>query len=330
MKEKSQVKKPIVQEPEKLEVSVTQKLAPQDPQKLDINMTQKPDKASKTPRAEKTEKRKKESKEKKEHTEQKETTEKKEKERKMSPRKAMRSPRKQVPESVAAIEKAMLETKQEIDDMAKNLSTQLTKQVSRKALSSRMSGSGLADLMSSRQDSFSPSIPGTLNSSEWRRMSPEQTPSPEKPQPKSKVRKMEPVLFEKSEGLTSYPSDSSGEDLVRTDVQGHETQMSSVSVVFSPKKKTRASIPMNDMLYGEEKTLHTVEVTDMELKLKKEIFGTDESDLDEVEEGPSVPTVERLEVRAKQYPKPENWEPRGKHRKMSNVSKLTDQTDKVD
>jgi len=83
---------------------------------------------------------------------------------------------------------------------------------------------------------------------------------------------------EKSTTATNYLSktntrDENGDD---TGVQDAEkTRMSSISVVFSPKKKSRP-VTMQEMLYGQgqghEKTIHKVEVTDMEIKVCDRFF----------------------------------------------------------
>lgn len=296
-KEAKEKQKPQDKVKQQLEVSIKKRIVAPDPQKLEINVSQKLDQPSKSPRPDKKAKKEKEP-----------------KEVKQTPRKPIKSPVKQLHDSVAKADRERESAKQDINNMAKSLSKQVKKPESRISSTSQMesiSGSVAADFMSSRPDSFSASLPRTITSSEWRRLSPDLPPSPDKPRPKSKVTKMEPILMEKSELLPRLPTGGtcSESEIVTTDVKGHESKVSSVSVVFSPKKKSRQS----DVLYG-EKTLHTVEVTDMELKVKKGYIGTDESEVETVEK-----TVEQLEVRAKGYPKPEGV--KGKQRPSSDKKK---------
>lgn len=133
-------------------------------------------------------------------------------------------------------------------------------------------GSNAVEFLSSRGDSFSASLPRTLTSSERRRLSvtSQSLPSREQVPATTKQASVDAVAPESPRKLRKLSAGSTDTDIVMTDVRSHATKLSSVSVVFSPKKKSRHSITMSDMLYG-EKTLHKVEVTDMELKLKREI-----------------------------------------------------------
>lgn len=133
-------------------------------------------------------------------------------------------------------------------------------------------GSNAVEFLSSRGDSFSASLPRTLTSSERRRLSvtSRSLPSQEQVPATTKQASVDVVAPESPRKLRKISTGSTDTDIVMTDVRSHATKLSSVSVVFSPKKKSRHSITMSDMLYG-EKTLHKVEVTDMELKLKREI-----------------------------------------------------------
>ncbi|XP_053387320.1 uncharacterized protein LOC123542904 [Mercenaria mercenaria] len=146
--------------------------------------------------------------------------------------------------SEAKLKKRELEKSKEVKSEVKLKEKELAESVKEYSFS----GSGMADFLSSRGDSFSASLPRTMTSSEWRRFSPDDpfTPTAEKKQKQPKeLRK----------------------DLTPEDLHGAETKMSAISVVISPKKKSRP-VTMQQMLYGEKKNLE-VAPAELEAAIKK-------------------------------------------------------------
>ena len=101
-------------------------------------------------------------------------------------------------------------------------------------------GSGMADFLSSRGDSFSASLPRTLTSSEWRRLSPHDPFSPN-----IEKKQIKEVKQEVSKEKNVKPK-----NVLKTELQSKEMILSPISVVISPKKKSRP-VTMQQMLYGE-------------------------------------------------------------------------------
>ncbi|KAL4216430.1 hypothetical protein ACF0H5_024155 [Mactra antiquata] len=118
--------------------------------------------------------------------------------------------------------------------------------------------------------SFSASLPRTLTSSEWRKMSPHDPHSisaemkqkmPEEPK-EEKVIKMKEITEKQTTDLVSTGTQS---DLTMEDIANAETRMSGISVVISPKKKTRP-VTMEQMLYGESSSKTNGDITTNEVK----------------------------------------------------------------
>lgn len=113
------------------------------------------------------------------------------------------------------------------------------------------SGPGIADITSSRGDSCSPSLPLSVTSSEWHRLSPRDRFSP------NTERKLKKQVFESMKekknivkmGLMSRKS-VSDLDINENDTDRVETKMSTFNIIISPKKKSRP-VTIEQMLYGE-------------------------------------------------------------------------------
>lgn len=161
----------------------------------------------------------------------------------------------------SAVSQKSLENKQNKDKEIKKMiggkkSAKAKEKVSEAVDEFSFSGSVAADYLSSRGDSFSASLPRTMTSSEWRRFSPHDpfSPNAEKKEKQRELIKEEKAKEkkEKSEQEFKIKSGSglSGRDLSYEDLQGAETKMSTISVVISPRKKSRP-VTMEKMLYGE-------------------------------------------------------------------------------
>lgn len=125
--------------------------------------------------------------------------------------------------------------------------------------------SDFTDFVGDINDSFSASLPRTMTSSEWRNHSPHDPHSisaemKQKEHIEPKVTKSNKIEEKKTSEVTSTATQS---DLTMEDLNGMETRISNISVVISPKKKSRP-VTMEQMLYGEK----SIKVAPNEIEFK--------------------------------------------------------------